>query len=33
IVRQTRKLVDVIDVNTLSLIGDDSAPLALAAQP
>lgn len=33
IVRQTRKLVDVIDVNTLSLVGDDSSPLALAAQP
>ncbi|MDO1529257.1 acetolactate synthase small subunit [Fulvimonas sp. R45] len=33
IVRQTRKLVDVIDVNTLSLVGDDNAPLALATQP
>jgi acetolactate synthase-1/3 small subunit len=32
IVRQTRKLVDVLDVNTLSLLGDDGATLALASQ-
>lgn len=33
IVRQTRKLIDVIDVRTLSLVADDHAPLALAAGP
>lgn len=33
IVRQTRKLVDVIDVRTLSLVADANAPLALAAGP
>jgi acetolactate synthase-1/3 small subunit len=33
IVRQTRKLIDVIDVRTLSLVADEQAPLALAAGP
>ncbi|HET8898034.1 MAG TPA: acetolactate synthase small subunit [Rhodanobacteraceae bacterium] len=33
IVRQTRKLVDVLDVNTLSLVANDHAPLALASNP
>lgn len=33
IVRQTRKLVDVIDVRTLSLVAEEHAPLALAAGP
>jgi len=32
IVRQTRKLIDVIDVNSLSLLGGESSvPLVLAA--
>lgn len=31
VVRQTRKLVDVLDVNTLSLVGDGQRPLALAS--
>lgn len=33
IVRQTRKLIDVIDVRTLSLVGDGGMPMALSAQP
>ena len=31
VVRQTRKLVDVLDVNTLSLVGDEQRPMALAS--
>jgi len=31
IVRQTRKLVDVIDVHALSLVDNDSGPLTLAS--
>ena len=32
IVRQTRKLVDVIDVNTLSLVGSHGVQMVLAAR-
>ncbi|MBX3690073.1 acetolactate synthase small subunit [Dokdonella sp.] len=31
VVRQTRKLVDVLDVNTLSLVGTEQRLLALAS--
>ncbi|MCE7949735.1 MAG: acetolactate synthase small subunit [Xanthomonadales bacterium PRO7] len=33
IVRQTHKLIDVIEVRTLSLVANENAPLALASGP
>ncbi|HEU0278005.1 MAG TPA: acetolactate synthase small subunit [Rhodanobacteraceae bacterium] len=33
IVRQTRKLIDVIEVHTLTLVGEDQPTTAVATQP
>ncbi len=33
VVRQTRKLIDVIEVHTLTLVGEDPPAATLAAQP